>query len=598
MNLARILVLPFATTLACTTFAHGAVFIAGAGCDYATAQGAIDAAEEAPGADEVRIVANQDYFESLLVIDDGELDIVGGFESCDATEPNGATLISGAGAPASSVFAFSGDGTVRAHHLVLSDGDSSGSGGGILFLSVSGTLEIRNMSITGNHANQGGGIAALGPEKRRGALPVLKIGPNVVISNNSAWSGGGVYVTYMRLDMSDAEQSSIFLNHADQDGGGVYLAAAAADIGSGNALGTIFLNDAGWQGGGIYAQDGSDIRLFTTRANVPVRIDTNSADLGGAIALLGTDGPPTRATLIDAIVDGNGAGQGSGLYAEALGDNVAAICMRDRVHAADAGICADADVPDAAVDCDSALRCNRLSGSEVIGDPTSGAGASAEGLFATLDFRGTRIEDNALTPVLLRQASDSASGANLVLSDCEISGNHSTAGPLIASSGTLIETEINGCTIAGNDYSSTYVLASTGPARFTETIVWQPGKLVYINYADVTVRAAASMVLAHDSDSLEFEPGTVTTDDPLFVDAANGDFHLVPGLSPAIDFSGLAGGSSFDLDDMPRGNDDSEIVDRFGPRDLGAHETPRSDCIFGDGFEISHPGACGPEPTF
>ncbi len=70
--------------------------------------------------------------------------------------------------------------------------------------------------------------------------------------------------------------------------------------------------------------------------------------------------------------------------------------------------------------------------------------------------------------------------------------------------------------------------------------------------------------------------------DPLFVNAAGGDFHLQRS-SPGIDTGTAVGAPTRDYDAVRRpqdGNDNGTAID-----DIGAYELPPSDWIFWDGFE-------------
>ena len=77
---------------------------------------------------------------------------------------------------------------------------------------------------------------------------------------------------------------------------------------------------------------------------------------------------------------------------------------------------------------------------------------------------------------------------------------------------------------------------------------------------------------------------------PQFVDAANGDYHQAL-TSPGVDFAPANDG--VDLDGNPRTLDLTDVVNQWGPLDVGAYEIQAgkiigcsvADTIFCDGFD-------------
>jgi hypothetical protein len=93
-------------------------------------------------------------------------------------------------------------------------------------------------------------------------------------------------------------------------------------------------------------------------------------------------------------------------------------------------------------------------------------------------------------------------------------------------------------------------------------------------------RAASSGVNAFPEGS----PGIVDLE-PQFVDAVDGDFHLLP-TSPGVDFAPEIDG--IDLDGNPRTVDLANIGNVFGPADVGAYEIQAqgvTDLILQNGFD-------------
>jgi len=120
---------------------QAAVFSVGVGaeCTHTTIQAAINAAQNNPGADTVRITRSLFYIEQALVLSTAqEVDLVGGFATCKQAASDGVLTdvsgINGAEEPVMRITINSG-GLVRLRHLTIlrGDEDGAGNGGGIFF---------------------------------------------------------------------------------------------------------------------------------------------------------------------------------------------------------------------------------------------------------------------------------------------------------------------------------------------------------------------------------------------------------------------------------------------------------------------------------
>lgn len=583
--------------------AEAATLYVGSGCTYTDLQAAIDAAGASPEADEIRVLREPPLMNQALSINEaGMLDIAGGYLDCEGEAREGESTLDGAGGPQAPVLVVNAEGTIRLRFLRIENGDNlAGSGGGIRYTSTVGTLELSSMFVTRNRAGtSGGGIDASGPDmfdpraRGGGTGPTLRIGAFVFIGANHAMDGGGMHVAHARLDMSAPDNGGFIGNEADHDGGGLHLLAALADIGSGYPDGPFHANLAGGEGGGLHAGPGSEVRLFNTTAGRAVTFLGNVATRGGAISVHGGDSAPTRVTVFGGVMASNSAMSGPGVYVHSGGGaNIAAFCMRDRLHAADTGECAGTAWPENALDCMSAQRCNRLTDNRPPlpsgGDRGSvrGAAAYAEGVNAVLDLRAARIDNNQGSSVIERDAPVDVAGRGIVLADCLVTANTAFDGALLEIRGAAAA-RIAGCTLVDNAIAADQVIGSQDAPTLIESIVWQPGKSVYAHPSDPSAHAPASMVIANEVATLSFETGTALIAEPGFVDPAEGDYRLQAGTSPAIDFSDLVGESDYDIDGGDRGMDDPAVPDRFGRRDLGAYEAGAPDRLFSDGFEPPH----------
>jgi hypothetical protein len=152
------------------------------------------------------------------------------------------------------------------------------------------------------------------------------------------------------------------------------------------------------------------------------------------------------------------------------------------------------------------------------------------------------------------------------------------------------------CTVAHNlignsQFGPWPVFAFNGALKIFDSIISQPDHPAVAS-AGGGLNFSASTILANDIDGLT--SGTPIQADPAFVDAENGDFHLlarrvngVAQYSPAVDaVYGIASG--FDVDHRPRAQDIDGIggsTSDHSVQDLGAYEMqPFADRLYTDGF--------------
>lgn len=136
-----------------------------------------------------------------------------------------------------------------------------------------------------------------------------------------------------------------------------------------------------------------------------------------------------------------------------------------------------------------------------------------------------------------------------------------------------------------------------GPLELLDSIVWEPGHFV-LAYSGGDSDLNVHYVVAHEVGSLLSHGVTgMWTDDPGFVDAAHGDYHLAPtsfalDKAPAVpDNAYQADWCCSDLDNWPRDVNLPSVPNLGGPRDLGAYERQVRDCgasdtIFCDDFDL------------
>ena len=517
------------------------------------------------------------------------------------------------------VIAISGNAHVLLANLDISGGkgpDSSlAGGGGVSFNAAGGALTLNNLDVHDNSSGYGGGAGIYGD----GTLTIS----GTRIASNHAQYGGGVsaassYIGHIELLLADnpAIATEISSNTARNGGGGIYASGNLHLSAIADAPNRIVIHDnvvgdpnSGGSGGGIYfsgtgtadialpgagihsnsADDGAGIavmssssgnallRLFSTSSMDVTTLFGNSATYTGGGLLVGP-GTSTHATacLFDVAIANNTAPQdGSAINVENGGRLI--------VNPGNDPECKFADVAAlGAVHCDSStLNCNRI----IFNQSGSGNSNSAP---AAIDFTGAAV----ISARRLHLESNSggyaihgeyAAGAQLAFSECVIDHN-TVSRELVKVQGAPIS--FDGCTFADDDIGASAVFAWDTGLSLTRSIV-RESRQVFSLFSGVT---ANYLILNEPKMPTN---SSVLYVDPLFVDAANGNYHLQTS-SQAIDFAPLGAESgSTDFDNRSREVDLPGVANLFGARDLGAFEQQRqfacddqSDVLFCDGFEI------------
>jgi hypothetical protein len=505
------------------------------------------------------------------------------------------------GTGAGSVFYIHGNSSVTLESLTLTKGGGTDFGGGIHFTGA-GSLTIVGSSITNNSANsQGGGIQF----NASGGNATLTIGAGTLITNNtSGGDGGGIHVNGAARLFALQPYTFINSNTAASHGGGVYLSGPAqADIGSPgyNGAPVISYNSAAY-GGGVAmdaAPDNADVqvRIFSTDAHSPVQVSNNTAsNTGGGFwlhpyisGISNTDVAPVLCAF-DFRIDHNIAQEGTAIYSDtdySVGNGHAGGDVFLNVD--QAGAC---DAPDSitslgAVRCAAGVACNTLNGNiaeDSSNDPKPGSvilmqdgGASNGGL------SGDRFVISGNTGGHAIRAFD----IGVSLSNCLIADN-ADAGEVIRieTDGNTGNTSIDSCTIVNDTVGSGAVIHSPYPLTLTDSIIDEAG-VATLSYSGSAASLSVADVLATDIATLPSAAG-IDLGEPLYVDAANHDYHLQP-TSTGIDFAPAKGGK--DLDGNPRDVDLSGVPGNATPRDIGAYERQNrfqcgtSDSIFCNGYE-------------
>lgn len=539
--------------------AGGPVFWVGAAapCNFNSLQTAIGAV---PDGAEIRLARNQAYDDINVTLSDKSLLISGGWADCTDDAAEGVTELVGDPALNLPVLAIGSPATAREvvlRRLRLSGGRRSG-------IELSGHVDLRveRSVIDSNEAALGGGIRVDGVSRDDTLLRVseTRIGMLQGGGGNAAGNGGGIACAHATVRLGG---SAIVGNHADSEGGGLFLNDCGLDtalnIYSFDGLGTVALwiaaNTATINGGGIAATGGSGLEFAAPFS--PYAIHANQANEGGGVLLRGVG---TTLVAHGLTLSENVAAERGG--AASVRDG-AQFTMERLLPMLAGGVVVSTR-------CGLAVECNLVQANRAE-ENTGGAFYVSE---AALTLRQAVLEDN-----------HSGNGSTLLLvgsvSRVENSlfrGNDGGGGALVrvldGSSFVL-----NSSTVAGNTGGSTLVeLFSDNGANnlhVRNSIIWQPGTTVLAATPADTL--ASECVNAHEDASIDAQ-----VHEPGFLDPDAGDYRL-HAASPNIDAcADPFAGPVADLLGQQRPSDlGADHGD--GDFDRGAYEL--GDLIFADGFE-------------
>jgi hypothetical protein len=264
--------LGLALSLAFVTGAQAATTwtVCASGCDYTSIKAAIAAPTTVNG-DTLAIAAGT-YTEAGIIVDKS-LTLQG--------EKASTTIVQAAEAPNTAtdrVFTITSGVAATLQALTIRHGRTTGDGGGIW---NSGTLTLTNMTIRGNRAYSGGGIA----NQNRQYTSILTMINTTLSGNTAELDGGGLYSLGVLIVMN----ATINGNTAGNCGGG--LSGWALTLTNVTLSGN---RAAGYCGGGIDP--------WSPMALTHTTISGNSAPFGGGLFV------PSNVTLTHSIIADNDGG--------------------------------------------------------------------------------------------------------------------------------------------------------------------------------------------------------------------------------------------------------------------------------------------------
>lgn len=579
-----------------------AIFLAGpgAGCQFATIQAAIDAAGNLPGSDEVRIANTGVYSAQAITIGAQDLILTGAYANCTDTVPaGGSAIVSGQGGAAASVFSITGAGVRRFERLGIIRGDAptTGRGGGIRF-EGSGLLFLRGVSVVNNVAGGGGGIYFRGD----GSPAELTLEQETYVQQNTATAndgfGGGIAVVNtarMVMLQNNTQISSNTATGVDSVGGGLAVfGTASADIGSPGAgiNGAIYDNEAGSGGGIAVVNDGAGnpdgsptrVRLFTTDANRPVRVNGNRAHRVGGAILVRPLNTQLNFFFADACIengrlDNNIAQEGAAVYVDTnesltqanLGGAFTfnAGCPSFPVSTSALG-----SIPCAA----SVVGCNQIAfnrARNIVNQlDTQGAVVLAQ-INSSVELNRVAFSDN-ISQHIIR----SVEARGVSVNKCLIARNQ-TASHLIFADTDTDQLSVSNCTITGNTMMqgpATRIVQRNGGGtlRMKYNLLWQPGNFslgyggnVTSLNSDIEYNVTNAITSLPPSPWNQFQ--TLRFNDP-----ARGDFRQRIS-SRGIDLFSPLANVGLDFDRRPYDQALSILGTSVQARDPGAFERQESD---------------------
>jgi predicted outer membrane repeat protein len=577
-----------AAALLCTAWsAHANTLKVGSDskCTYGTIAEAVNNAEHNSGYSTIYIATNQDYKNQAIVIStalNSHITVVGGVPNCSTLTPAGSTTIEGSAS--ASVITVRGSMTLTLSHLTITGGHGS-SGGGIDYAAV-GALTIGDSTIDSNNATYGGGIRFQG----NGGPADLYVNTNTFVTNNTATSsGGGIRAEGQASVHIDAPQTWIAYNEAlgTQGGGVLVVGPAYAHIGSPGYLfgGVIYQNKAPYGAGIALISESSghaQADLLASDPTKPVRVEQNRATgTGGGVYLLsyaymqGSGALQQNNAVLQmegARIDDNAAQEGSGIYADTYYTLEDFSCGSE-VLMYTGGSCG--------------LECNSVSGNRAVTVDNTGHDVATAGSAILIQTDGV-LRTNHIAMRMNEGAhavriSDSLH-LPLKMDTCLIADNAVTA-ELFALG--IAGAQFNQCTVAYNAIGGAEVFNAQTGFSLTNSIIAQSA-LPTLHYVGTGTGYTLDYLLSKETATLGAGQH-IMLGDASFVDANNGDFHLLHN-SLGVDVAPAGDAADRDLDQHPRDVDLPEQANIYGPRDLGAYEHALSACdvsdtIFCNGFE-------------
>ena len=473
--------------------------------EYATLQAAVNAANDGDAiwVEGITFTGN-DATVNLPDIagDEKSLTIWGGLDSATCTGIVGRTTLDATGSFADSVVEiWSGSGeTIDMYFFNITGGTPDGDYGGGIEISADHTVNLEGVSVYDNSSELGGGIYI-----SAGTLNIKKLysDTSVIYGNDATDDGGGIYCANATVTLSEDAFVGTFGdgNAADSDdndngnGGGAYLDSCTLNL-DGTSSSAAVIYNSGYHGGGVYAINSSIINLD----GVDSAIDHNTAEEDGGGVYL-SDSADLWVD-IGSVSDNNAGHSGGGVYAYGLGTI--------------------ADMDTGGSTC-SAAKCVEFSR-----NTANSLGGGAYVGRAKLDLESVYMEQNY---AYYRGSAIYAARDGIVLLDSVMVTDGTGGGfnDYVIELFVGAKATINNSTIAGNTGNHGAILNVLAEARLDAF-----GLIIWGNDGDALVEGAGDVTIDCSVLQSAFPGSDNVVEDPIFVDAAGGNYHITR-RSPAID---------------------------------------------------------------
>jgi hypothetical protein len=465
--------------------------------------------------------------------------------SSDGDDAGGALYINGT------------DVTLRESWIMTSTTPADGVGGGLYVLSSPTGFVMEDCLVQGNYAKTGGGVYLYaitstltnniiqnntGDDWGKGAGTRIYSGYTTLsdnlISHNKGGAGAGLAISG---GVTLMDRNTIEYNQTWSSGGGINLDGLWQDPGNLHLVNNLIQNNSSQSGGGIYVSGSNLTMLRNTILNNDAK--RSGGMYGGGLNL--DSGADKIILIYDNLFEGNRATYGGAIYNRAASPTI-------------------------------------IESNSFLGNQATDAYFSAYGGALNIEASDGQILRNVFLGNSANQGgnpySESYGGAMAIYNDNIISNNIVVDNSVSGSSPHAPGVYINGCTpeLYHNTISNNTGAEGSGVYVRQAGDDGEPGRPVLYNTVIVSqtvgvfVSDASSQNLATLYGALWWNngsnyEGTVfafdeVTGDPLFVDPANDDYHILDG-SAAIDAS---------PDDWL--NVDFDFEPRYGISDLGADE--------------------------
>ncbi len=250
---------------------------------------------------------------------------------------DGAGVITLSGGGSTRIFNIQNGADVTIRNLTIANGYSHDDGGGIYAERLS-TLTIENSTITGNTADNGGGLATNGWGANDDGVVVTI--SHSTFTNNTATAaaipgggngGGGLYLSG---GSAATITDSLFSGNDSQNGGAIHLLHSNLHTVNVTFDGNTAVNTAGGGGGGAIYMDGA--KGLTGQLEIELSRFTNNStnQLGGAIFSFpeGTEHTVINQSTFDSNTASNSAQGGAIYHQSATGNGPLTISNSTFVH--------------------------------------------------------------------------------------------------------------------------------------------------------------------------------------------------------------------------------------------------------------------------